>query len=86
MREDGEGKKKLEKRVRFVKIWDFSFDFSISQKSYIFFQSEYTTFSLAKWRKKAIPAKGRTYVKVSSIFAQHERSSFVALVSNFNMN
>ncbi|KAB0387083.1 hypothetical protein FD755_002039 [Muntiacus reevesi] len=29
---------------------------------------------------KAIPAKGRTYVKVSSVFVQHERSSFLALL------
>lgn len=44
MREDGEGKKRLEKRVRFVKTWDFSFNFRISQNSYIFFCQKYHIF------------------------------------------
>lgn len=44
MREDGEGKKKLEKRVSFVKTWDFSFNFSISQNSFIFFCQKYHIF------------------------------------------
>lgn len=55
-------------------------------KILIFSSVRNTTFSLAKWRKKAIPAKGRTYVKVSSVSVQPERSSFLALVFNFNMN